>query len=97
MERRIVGPGGVPILGGAKAGEPIMPVLDLTRVQESPAGERVEQRFRVPGVGVLYIDPGVIQELAKQIAPLIAAVILQASAQASENVPEDEVPYAETT
>jgi len=64
-------------------------MMDLVKVQESPTGERTEQRFRVPGVGVLFIDPAVIAELAHQIAPLVAAVILQASAQALGNVPAE--------
>ncbi len=66
-----------------------MPMLDLTRVQESPTGERVEQRFRVPGVAVLYVDPAVIAELASQIAPLVVQAVLQVATQAATNVSEE--------
>jgi hypothetical protein len=70
MDRRILGPGGVPVIGGAQ--QPQSPFIDIRQGDESGP------LYRLPVVAVGFIPPDQIEALAKAVA----SFILQASAEA---------------
>ena len=70
MSNRIVGPGGVPIIGGAQ--QPPSPFLDIKPDENGPT-------FRLPVVALGFIPPDQVALLAQAIAPLVAEFILNAA------------------
>ncbi len=75
MSNHLVGPGGVPIIGGAQ--QPQSPFIDIRPDESGPM-------FRLPVVALGFIPPDQVALPAQAIAPIVAEVILRAAAKTSE-------------
>lgn len=83
MDRRILGPQGVPVIGGAQ--QPASPFIDIRQ------GDENGPMYRLPVVALGFIPPDQLDALARAIAPAIAQVILdtiKGSAGLVEKPPE---------
>jgi|HubBroStandDraft_5_1064220.scaffolds.fasta_scaffold835223_1 hypothetical protein len=71
MNNRILGPGGVPVIGSA--GQPVSPCMDIKQTEDGPT-------FRLPVVSIGFIPPEIIAAIAAQVAGHVVAEVLKVAA-----------------